>query len=752
MDPKKIEAVRSWPVPKTLTQLQSFLGFCNYYRRFIRNFSKLARPLHDLTGNADWKWTDSQQEAFEALKEAICTEPVITVYVPGAPLRVETDSSDFANGSVLSQKIDDVWHPVAFRSQSLQEAQRNYEVYDKELLAIIEALREWRHYLIGTDTPFEIWTDHQNLTFFRQPHKINRRQARWYNELQQYNFTLVHKQAKQMVKADLLSRRADHDGGEKDNENVTVLKDEWFAQAISLEALDADFLRRIKQSRNNIDSQVRRMLDDPRQDQWHEEDGFIMFQERLYVPKNKVLREDIIRTHHDTRTAGHPGQKGTRELITRNYFWPGITSDVNRYVAGCVKCQRTKAHRQMPRAPLNPHDAPPYPWHTVSGDMIGELPQSNGYNAIAVFVDRFSKQIHVIPSNTSCSAAGMATLFRDHVFKLHGIPRKFISDRGSQYESKFSREFYKLLGIEANPSTAYHPQTDGQTERINQEIEQYLRIFVNYHQDDWADWLSLAEFNYNDKQSSATGFSPFYVNHGRHPYKGTEPNFEEVNVPAAGGFVEQMSKIHKETQAALELTKETMKRYYDQNRRPSHPYKIGDWVYLEGLNLTTARPMSKLSDKRYGPFQILKKASSGSAYKLKLPKRWKQVKDHYFNEFLLTPRKEPAYPSQRLQDPDEPPELAEDPNTDFDVQAVIDVMVDDKDKWWFLVEWAGYGDEHNSWEPAESLLTAAAKVREFYRNQRQARRPPLELARKFKLRGIYAGIDLHSNSDRDARP
>ena len=117
----------------------------------------------------------------------------------------------------------------------------------------------------------------------------------------------------------------------------------------------------------------------------------------------------------------------------------------------------------------------------------------------------------------------------------------------------------------------------------------------------------------------------------------------------------------------------------------------------------------------------------------------------------MTPRKDPAYPSQRLQDPDKPPELAEDPNTDFDVQAVIDVMVDDKDKWWFLVEWAGYGDEHNSWEPAESLLTAAAKVREFYRNQRQARRPPLELARKFKLRGIYAGIDLHSNSDRDAR-
>ena len=190
--------------------------------------------------------------------------------------------------------------------------------------------------------------------------------------------------------------------------------------------------------------------------------------------------------------------------------------------------------------------------------MIGELPESSGYNAIAVFVDRFSKQIHVIPSNTSCTALGMATLFRDHVFKLHGKPRKFISDRGGQYKSLFSDKFYRLSGIEANPSTAYHPQTDGQTERINQEIEQYLRLFINYHQSDWADWLALVEFSYNDKRQAATGASPFYVNTGRHPYKGIEPNFEESTVPSAAEFAKKMADIHKETKAALELTAEMM--------------------------------------------------------------------------------------------------------------------------------------------------------------------------------------------------
>ena len=545
MSPEKVSAVRDWPVPQVIKQLQSFLGFCNYYRRFIRNFSGIAKPLHELTGNADWKWEQPQQDAFDQLKEAICSEPIIAVYSQGAPTRVETDSSDFANGGIISQQIDGVWKPIAFRSQSLNSAQRNYEVYDKELPAIVEALREWRHYLVGNH--FEIWTDHQNLTYFRDAHKINRRQARWYNELQEFNFTLIHKKGKQMGKADLLSRRSDLDGGEKDNEDVILLKSEWFARAINIEALDDDFLRRIKQSSNNRDRVVERALEDNDRD-WREEDGYIMFKERLYVPRNKKLREDIIIAHHDSITAGHPGQKSTCELIQRNYFWPRISADVNRYVAGCERCQRTKPRRQMPQAPLNPNEAPPRPWHTVSGDLIGELPESDGYNAICVFVDRFSKQIHVIPMHVILSAEGMANLFKDHIYRLHGMPRKFISDRGPQFESAFSREIYRLLGITANPSTAYHPQTDGQTERMNQEIEQYLRLFINYRQNDWANWLSLAEFSYNDKRQAATGLSPFFVNYGQHPYKGTEPDFrDDTRVPAASYWVERMEEIKKET-------------------------------------------------------------------------------------------------------------------------------------------------------------------------------------------------------------
>lgn len=617
MDGQKVAAVRDWPVPMNLKQLQCFLGFCNYYHRFIRDFSGIAKPLHTLTGKVDWHWDSEQQSAFDRLKDAICSEPVLAIPLPDAPFRLEADLSNFANGAILSQKVDDKWFPVAFRSQSLTDTECNYEIYDKELLAIVAALREWRPYLLGNPHSIEILTDHQNLTFFRAPQHLNRRQAHWYTELQEYNFTLTHKPGSQMGKADHLSRRADLDGGMNDNHDITLLKAEWFTRPVTLASLDEDFMLHIKQSGKNRDRVVIKALDDNNED-WMEQDGILLFKERVYVPRNKKLQEDIIRTHHDAITTEHPGQKGTRKLVLRNYFWPQITGDVNRYVAGCEKCQRTKSRRQLSHAPLHPYDAPPHPWHTISVDLIGELPESQGYNGICIIVNRFSKQIHAIPTSMTCNALGMAKIFRDNVFRLHGIPRKIISDRGPQFVSRFSTELYRLLGIEANPSTAYHPQTDGQTERINQEIEQYLRLFINYHQSDWADWLATAEFSYNDRKQTSTDLSPFYINHGRHPYKGTKPDFTDVRNETAAEFTKRMTEIHHETESALRLSAETMKKYYDQRRQPSIKYKKGDKVYLEGLNLTMTRPMTKLSNKRYGPFTIEKQVGAAS-YKLKLP-------------------------------------------------------------------------------------------------------------------------------------
>jgi len=260
-----------------------------------------------------------------------------------------------------------------------------------------------------------------------------------------------------------------------------------------------------------------------REKEWEEGDGLILWQNRVYVPSNRHLRREIIHLHHDTKSSGHPGRYKTAELILRSYWWPRIHADIRQYVNSCDICQRTKAIRAKPCGTLAPNRIPSHPWQCILVDLITKLPTSQGYDAILVVVDRFTKMIHLIPTYTTLSLEGVARLFRDHVWKDFGIPENIIYDQGSVFVSKFMEALNHLLGIQANPSTAYHPQMDGQTERVNQEVEQYLRVFMNYHQDDWTDWLSLVEFSHNDKVNSSTHHSPFYLNWGRHPRKGVEP-------------------------------------------------------------------------------------------------------------------------------------------------------------------------------------------------------------------------------------
>ena len=336
---------------------------------------------------------------------------MLVIPVDNGPYQVEADSSDFALGAVLSQRQDDKWHPIAYLSKSLTEAERNYEIYDKELLAIMTALSEWRHYLL-TGKEFEIWTDHQNLCYFRKAQKLNRRQARWVMELGEYNFTMHHKPGKTNIKADILSRRADHNRGEDDNKDVTVLKDEWFrrietvrreeiaeetkkeaeqllkklfpnleeeakreaeealattlreewtrSMEVELKTGEGAVIQRIKKMTKNerrIDRAVEKALRNEEKE-WEKEEGMITWKNRIYVPKDRALRGDIIRAHHDERVAGHPGRYKTQELITRNYWWPYIQSDVRRYVEGCQPCQQAKTRKGKSMPPYNQTPSP----------------------------------------------------------------------------------------------------------------------------------------------------------------------------------------------------------------------------------------------------------------------------------------------------------------------------------------------------------------------------------------------------------
>jgi len=302
MEKEKVQGVIEWPVPKSMKDVQKFLRLANYYRRFIKDFSKIARLLHEMTGKKNkWSWRERQQMAFEELKKRFTTEPDLD-----KEMRVEADVSDFAIGGVLSMKCEDEkWRPVAYIFKSLNEAERNYEIHDKEMLAIIWCLEAWRYFLEGAKDWFEIWTDYKNLEYFMKAQKLNWRQARWLLYLLRFDFTLKHVAGKSMGRVDSLSRRVDWaEGVERDNENQVMLKKEWVevrAMEQLVEGLEEDIVKKIKEARDK-DKEVIKAVEEIkkagvktlRDEEWQIEEGLVLKEGRVYVPKDEKLRVEII--------------------------------------------------------------------------------------------------------------------------------------------------------------------------------------------------------------------------------------------------------------------------------------------------------------------------------------------------------------------------------------------------------------------------------------------------------------------------
>src|SRR3979490_1428188 len=290
---------------------------------------------------------------------------------------------------------------------------------------------------------------------------------------------------------------------------------------------------------------------------------------------------------------------------------------IAKYVRACDPCNRTKTFPASPIGKLLPNCIPDRRWQVITVDLITELPISQGYNALLVMVDRLSKRAHVIPTTSDVNSVGMARIFHDHIWKLHGLPEEVISDHGTQFVSQFMRELNKLLGIKVAASTAYHPQSDGQAEQVNQEIEQYLRLFVNQHQDDWLEWISLAEFAYNNRIHSATQTSPFMLDNGQDPRLGLEPT-QETRLEALDEFTTCMETATNEARSALSKAADDMARFYDLHHQAAPTYKIGDKVWLHAQNITTTCPMKKSDHKWLGPY-VVNKVVSQNVYGLQLP-------------------------------------------------------------------------------------------------------------------------------------
>jgi RNase H-like domain found in reverse transcriptase/Integrase zinc binding domain len=299
----------------------------NYYRRFIKIFSEIARPLHKLTRNAEWEWTEEQQRAFDELKEEFSGEEILHMPMDQGKFILEVDALNYATGAVLSQLQEEKKQLIDTDSKSMNGAERNYLIYDKEMLAVMRAVKKWRHLLLGAEEPFDILSDHQNLTYYQQPQNLTRRQARWAAILSKYDFKMKHVKGKTNGKADALSRRDDHDQGKEDNKDITMLQDAWF-HAMVIE--QSDLYSRIAEAMKNH-STIEQCAQKQGEEWKENEDGMREFREIVYVPKNKKLQDEIIELHHDQPIMGHSGPERTKDLIQRGFWWPRMQDDITNY-------------------------------------------------------------------------------------------------------------------------------------------------------------------------------------------------------------------------------------------------------------------------------------------------------------------------------------------------------------------------------------------------------------------------------------
>ena len=424
MDPEKVSAVRNWPTPQSIKEVQRFLGFANFYRRFIKNFSTVAAPIISLTkkvNGARFLWTAKAETAFRELKSRFTSKPILVTPNPSLPFVVEVDASEVGVGAILSQRAshDNKLHPCAYFSRSLSPAERNYDIGDRELLAVKLALEEWRHWLEGAEHPFMVWTDHKNLEYIQQAKRRNSRQARWALFFGRFRFTLTYRPGSKNGKPDALSRIHDRSG--RDPALVSIIPDTRILAPV-LWGIEAVVQRALRLNPGPGGGPPN----------------------RLFVPPR--VRSQVLQWGHSSQLAGHPGIHRMKEFLSRRFWWPLMERDIRGFVGACSVCARNKNSQLPPSGLLRPLPIPKRPWSHIALDFITGLPASDGNTAILVVVDRFSKAAHFIALPKLPSAMETAQLVINHVFRVHGLPQEIVSDRGPQFIAKFWRSFCAQLG------------------------------------------------------------------------------------------------------------------------------------------------------------------------------------------------------------------------------------------------------------------------------------------------------------------
>ena len=637
-DPDKVKAVQQWPVPQSVHELRSFLGLCTYYRRFVPNFASVARDLHVLTEHGHvFKWTDSCQKAFEELKHALSSAPVLAYPRQGIRFMLDTDASNTGIGAVLSQVQDDQERVIAYYSRTLSKSERNYCVTRRELLAVVEAIKHFHKYLYGQE--FSLRTDHSALQWLLHFKDPEGQIARWLERLQSYDFKIEHRKGRIHGNADALSRRPCPSDCkhckkmEEKQESIEVRR----MEAVAAEAWSNEQMRTAQLSDGDLadvigwlEAGVRptwnqivekgavvksywAQWDSLRIDNgvlkrlWESVDGTTQTMQTI-LPRSKI--NEVLQVVHDGTSGGHLGVNKTLAKVRQRFYWVNCRRDVEDWCRSCTICGASKGPRVRTRGQMQQYNVG-QPFERIAIDVAGPFPESaQGNKYVMVVIDYFSKwpEVYAIPNQETVTVANMLV---DNWISRFGVPLELHSDQGRNFESNVFQEVCTTLGIHKTRTTPLHPQSDGMVERFNRTLEQHLSKLVNEHQDDWDRHIPLFLMAYRAAVHNSTGETPSSLLFGRELRLPCDLQFGTSNREniSTTDYVQdlraRLDEVHNNVRRRIQIASDRMKTRYDLRANTSG-FQEGDLVWLYNPRRRRGRS-PKLQQDWEGPYSVIKR-------------------------------------------------------------------------------------------------------------------------------------------------
>lgn len=667
--PSKVQSIVDYPIPSTAAQLDSFLGLVGFYSPLLPNLSTVCALLREkVTHWGDSTWTDAHQTAYTHIKHLVSSAPFMHTVDQMLPFHIHLDASKVGAGATLSQDFGKGLQPVAYFSRKLLHYQTKYQNGKRELLALILACRQWRHWVGGAGVHVHAYTDHSNnaLIFTPSFSVIDTTVAGWILELQHDypGLTISHIAGAENSAADALSRNPIF--LHQSNADNPVLPDPEYNsdlvgcvlsfQGDSLEPVFATNLNSAPYTSGTLlydkyDTQIPPMfaftgaalvLSPNAQLRGkfttaYDHDAFLSshknqfaYREGLYFRTNGALYVPaacvklVLELEHDQ--GGHHGIAETERRVRRKFWFPSMHALIKEYVQGCVVCGRSKPSNIALRAPLSYREFADTQWEQVSMDFVCGLPVvAGGFDRVLTVVDRgITKRAHFIKCKSTHTAEHIAQLFLDHIYKHHGLPKTIICDQDPLFMSSFYKGLMSKMHVQLQPTAIYHPQADGQSEVTNRILKTYLIKFCQDHPAQWHNHLWRAEFEYNFSQKT-TGYSAFQLDMGRQPTRMEDVLVgAESDVPAVDQFFEQQAQAMQTAKAALNRAFQQAAAQHNKHVRPLQ-VAVGDLVYLSTLHLNIPIPggCRKFKQPYTGPFKVLKVSTSGGAATLELPTTWR---------------------------------------------------------------------------------------------------------------------------------